>query len=74
MWLIEMAEVKVYRVTGKIAKPNLQTSFQQVVRAVRSEDAVETILKNLGSKHRVKRCYIRIEKVEEVSDEEAKVT
>jgi len=68
-----MVEVKVYRVSGRITKPNFRTLFQQVVRAVGSEEAVEKIMKNLGSKHRVKRCYIRVEKVEEVSDEEAKV-
>lgn len=73
MWLIEMVEVKVYRVTGKITKPNFRTVFQKEIRAVKPEDAVEKILKNLGSKHRVKRYYIKIENVEEITDEEAEV-
>lgn len=73
MWLIEMVEVKVYRVTGKITKPNFRTVFQKDIRAVKPEDAVEKILKNLGSKHRVKRYYIKIENVEEITDEEAEV-
>ena len=73
MWLIEMVEVKVYRVTGKITKPNFRTMFQKEIRAVKAEDAVEEILKNLGSKHRVKRYYIKIENVEEITDEEAEV-
>ena len=73
MWLIEMVEVKVYRVTGRITKPNFRTMFEKEVRAVKSEDAVEKILKNLGSKHRVKRHYIKVENVEEVSGEEAEV-
>ncbi|MCW4019898.1 MAG: 50S ribosomal protein L18Ae [Candidatus Bathyarchaeota archaeon] len=65
-----MSEVKVYRVIGKITKPNFRTSFQREIRAVKPEDAVEEVYKVLGSKHRVKRFYIRIEKVEEVSAEE----
>jgi len=73
MWLIEMVEVKVYRVTGKITKPNFRTVFQKDIRAVKPEDAVEKILKNLGSKHRVKRYYIKIENVEEITDEEGEV-
>ncbi|NIM44176.1 MAG: 50S ribosomal protein L18a, partial [Nitrososphaeria archaeon] len=35
-----MAEVKVFRVTGRITKPNFQTKFQREVRAVKAEDAV----------------------------------
>ncbi len=73
MWLIEMVEVKVYRVTGKITKPNFRTVFQKDIRAVKPEDAVEKIMKNLGSKHRVKRYYIKIENVEEITGEEAEV-
>jgi large subunit ribosomal protein LX len=73
MWLIEMAEVKVFRVTGRITKPNFRTKFQREVRAVKAEDAVEEILKNLGSKHKVKRFYIKIEEVEEIPDGEVEV-
>lgn len=65
-----MSEVKVYRVIGRIRKPNLKTNFQKEVRALKPEDAVEEVYKILGSKHRVKRFHIRIERVEEVSDPE----
>ena len=68
-----MSEVKVYRVTGRITKPNFQTKFQKEVRAVKPEDAVEEVLKILGSKHRVKRFYIKIQEVEEVADEQAEI-
>jgi ribosomal protein L20A (L18A) len=37
---------------------------------LKAEDAVEEVLKILGSKHKVKRFYIKVEKVEEVSSEE----
>jgi len=62
-----MSEVKVFRVIGKIRKPNFQTEFRKEVRALKPEDAVEKVYKLLGSKHRVKRFQIRISKVEEVS-------
>ena len=73
MWLIRMGEVKVYRVAGRITKPNFKTKFQKEIRAVKPEEAVEEILKILGSKHRVKRFYIKVENVEEVADEQAEV-
>jgi len=65
-----MSEVKVFRVTGKIRKPNYQTGFRKEVRAVKPEDAVETVYMEIGSKHRAKRFQIKIIKVEEVPPEE----
>jgi len=63
-----MSEVKVYRVVGRITKPNFKTAFRKEVRAVKPEDAVEEVYKVLGSKHRVKRFHIEIERVEVVED------
>lgn len=71
MWLIEMSEVKLFRVSGKITKPNFKTNFSKEIRALKPEDAVELVYENLGSKHKVKRFYIKIEKVEEISPEES---
>jgi large subunit ribosomal protein LX len=65
-----MSEIKVFRVTGEIRKPNLQTAFRKEVRAVKREDAVEKIYMEIGSKHRVKRFQIKIINVEEVPSEE----
>ncbi|KYH41892.1 MAG: 50S ribosomal protein LX [Candidatus Bathyarchaeota archaeon B26-2] len=63
-----MSEVKVYRVIGRIAKPNLKTIFRKEIRAVKPEDAVEEVYKILGSKHRVKRFHIKIERVEVIEN------
>jgi len=60
----------VFRVTGKMVKPNLKTTFRKEVRALKPEDAKEKIFMELGSKHRAKRFQIRILKVEEVPPEE----
>ncbi len=65
-----MSEVKVFRVIGKIRKPNFQTEFRKEVRALKPEDAVEKVYMLLGSKHRVKRFQMRIFKVEEIAPEE----
>jgi len=65
-----MSEVKVYRVSGKISKPNLRTEFSKEIRAVKPEDAVEKVYTLLGSKHRVKRFQMSIFKVEEIGFDE----
>ncbi len=65
-----MSEVKVFRITGKIDKPNWKTNFRKEVRALKPEDAVEKIYKELGSKHRAKRFQIKILEVKEISPEE----
>ena len=65
-----MSEVKVFRVSGKIRKPNFQTEFRKEVRALKPEDAVEKVYMLLGSKHRVKRFQMKISKVEEIAPEE----
>jgi len=67
--LIEMSKVKVYQVVGRITKPNFKTSFRKEIRALKPEDAVEEVYKILGSKHKVQRFYIKIEKIEEVANE-----
>ncbi|MCW8802089.1 MAG: 50S ribosomal protein L18Ae [Candidatus Bathyarchaeota archaeon] len=65
-----MSEVKVYRVSGKINKPNLQTEFSKEIRAIKPEDAVEKVYTLIGSKHRVRRFQMSITKVEEIGLDE----
>jgi len=65
-----VSEVKIFRVVGKISKPNFHTDFKKEIRALKPEQAVERIYKEIGSKHRVKRFQIEILKVEEIKPEE----
>ena len=65
-----MSEVKVFRVVGKITKPNFQTDFKKEIRALKPEQAVERVYMEIGSKHRVKRFQINVVKVEEIRPEE----
>ena len=66
----KMNKLKVFRVTGEINKPNLQTSFAKEVVAAKPEHAVEKVYAEIGSQHRVKRFHIKISGVEEISPEE----
>ncbi len=67
-----MSEIKVFRVIGEIAKPGFRTSFQKEVRSIKSDDVIEKIFSEIGSKHRAKRFQIKIFKVEEIGLEEIK--
>ena len=62
--------MKVFRVTGEINNPNLQTAFAKEVIAAKSEHAIEKIYAEIGSKHRVKRFHIKITDVEEIKPED----
>ena len=65
-----MSEIKVFRVVGKIDKPNWKTDFKKEIRALKPEEAVERVYREMGSKHRAKRFQIKIMKVEEIGLEE----
>jgi len=60
----------VFRVIGKITKPNYMTDFRKEIRALKPEEAVEKVYTEIGSKHRAKRVQIKVLKVEEISIEE----
>jgi large subunit ribosomal protein LX len=66
-----MSEVKIFRIVGRISKPNYKTDFRKEIRALKPEDAVEKVYKEIGSKHRVKRVQIRILKIDEMKPEDA---
>jgi large subunit ribosomal protein LX len=63
-------KMKAYKVTGEINKPNLATAFVKEVLADKSEHAVEKVYSEIGSKHRVKRCHIKISDVREISPDQ----
>lgn len=60
----------MFRVVGKITKPNYKTEFRKEIRALKPEEAIERIYKEIGSKHKAKRMQIKVLKVEEISAEE----
>lgn len=67
-----MSELKIFRVMGRISKPNLKTNFEKEVIALKPEHAIEKIYVELGSKHRVKRFQVEIDRIDEIKPEEVK--
>ncbi len=67
-------EVKIYRVCGQmfLYRVSEWRKFTVEVLATKPEHAVERVLSELGSRHKIKRKHIRIEKVEEANEDEAK--
>jgi large subunit ribosomal protein LX len=62
--------MKAFKVTGEINKPKLKTPFVRELLADKSEHAVEKVYAEIGSRHRVKRCHVKISSVEEISAEQ----
>jgi large subunit ribosomal protein LX len=62
--------MKIFRVTGRIYKPNLKTDFVREMMADKPEHAEEKVYAEIGSRHRVKRCHMKMLKVEEVLPED----
>jgi large subunit ribosomal protein LX len=62
--------MKIFRVTGRIYKPNLKTDFVREMMADKPEHAEEKVYAEIGSRHRVKRCHMKVLKVEEVLPED----
>jgi len=66
-----MSEVKIFRVKGRILKPNYKTEFSKDIRSTTPEAAVEKVFATFGSQHRVRRAHIRIDSIQEIVPEES---
>ena len=62
--------MKAFKVTGQISKPRLNTPFVRELLADKSEHAVEKVYAEIGSRHRVKRCHIKIISAKEINGDE----
>ncbi|MCD6428018.1 MAG: 50S ribosomal protein L18a [Desulfurococcales archaeon] len=71
-----MGEVKVFRVSGiALFSPDKLREWQVFridVRALTKEHAIEKVLSELGSRHKLKRSHIKILEVKEIRPEESK--
>ncbi len=69
-----MGDVKFYLVEGRmLIRPHKMPEwwkFRKYVRALKPEHAVEKVLSELGSNHKIKRFHIKIERVVEVPPEQ----
>ena len=65
-----MSEVKIFKISGKMLLSHDRfpewRKFTLYVRALKESHALEKVYSELGSRHKLKRYHIKIEKVEEV--------
>ena len=61
--------VKTFRIVGEVRKPNAVMPFNLKVRDVKAENAVERVLSELGGRYKAKRYEIKIESIEEESQQ-----
>ena len=59
--------MKSYKIKGNFKAGSQWSQFNTDVEAESENHAVETILSTIGSKHKLKRKYIKVELVEECS-------
>jgi len=62
-----LSQVKRFRISGEIRKRGENLPFLKEFNAVKSDDAVENLYADIGSRHKARRFEIRVQKVEEVS-------
>ena len=61
--------LNIYRIIGKFSKEKNTHKFTKEIMVPNKRKAEEQIFSIMGSKHRVKRREITIEKIEEISPE-----
>ena len=64
-------ETKIFRISGKFRMGEELQIFTKEFRAVSEESGIEKLYTDLGSKHKVKRNRIIIDKIKEIKPEEA---
>ncbi|MFX0162659.1 MAG: 50S ribosomal protein L18Ae [Candidatus Hodarchaeota archaeon] len=65
-----MTDVKIFRIIGtyRDIRNGFTQAFKFELRALKEEEAKEKVYSELGSKHRIRRRFINIERVEVVED------
>jgi len=68
-----MSEVKIFKISGKMLLSHDRfpewRKFTLYVRALKKSHALEKVYSELGSRHKLKRYHIKVEKIEEVPSE-----
>jgi large subunit ribosomal protein LX len=68
---MRMAQVRVFRIEGKIEKPGYKATFTKELRAVTEKEALEKVYSVLGGGEKVKRFQITIKQIKEIDPSEA---
>ena len=61
---------KIYRVKGSFQMGSETQVFTKELRAIKEEDIYEKLYSIFGSKHRIKRSQIKVDSIEEISEDE----
>jgi large subunit ribosomal protein LX len=63
-------KTKIYRIKGKFALGEETQIFTKELKATNEKDIYEKIYSEFGSKHRIKKNMIKIEKIKEINKDE----
>ena len=66
-----MSEVKLYKITGELRKHGDNLPFKKEIKAIKKEDALEHLYRDMGSRHKARKFEIMIKDVQEISEPEA---
>ncbi len=66
---MNLSQVKVFQIKGDLRKGGENLPFHKEIRAVKKEDALQTLYAEMGSKHKARRFEIKVRSIEEVSTE-----
>ena len=61
---------KIYRINGSFVMGSETQVFTKEFRAINEEDIYEKLYSIFGSKHRIKRSQIKVDSIEEISEDE----
>ncbi len=64
-----MSSVKTYKISGEIRKRGEKLPFHKEIKAIKKEDALQTLYSDLGSRHKARRFEINILNIEEMADQ-----
>jgi large subunit ribosomal protein LX len=64
-------KTKIFKIQGKFLIGEKLKPFTKEVKAIKEEEIYEKIYSEFGSKHHISRDQVKIEKIEEISAEEA---
>ncbi len=62
--------VRIFRVSGSFKQKRQTTPFSKEILAITEENAKDKLYTEFGSKNRLKRRQIRIQKIEEIQKED----
>jgi large subunit ribosomal protein LX len=64
-------KTKIFKIQGKFLMGESLKPFTREVKAIKEEEIYEKIYSEFGSKHHISRDQVTIEKIEEISAEDA---